>query len=227
MTIMNSGHIMEYKGKTMMKWALSIALLLTMGGRTGMAGTVNVDFSALGTTVCEIGATASAGNGCTLGNVEFFYDDFGSAALNGTANISNSGISGFAGTAGLGGALEFIFNPTATPAIPIVGGLFFHFTVGTATGPLANDPNGAFVMLSNGDANTFATDSTGAGMAFFDVPASPYTQVTTFFSSAQTASNFHVSDLMFDTTPEPASFILIGTALLGLGCARKLSRRRS
>lgn len=216
MTIMN-------KGKTMMKWALGIALLLTMGGRIGMADVV--DFSSLGTTVCEIGATASLGNGCTLGNVEFFYDDFGEAATNGTANISSSGISGFGGTAGVAGALEFIFNPTATPAIPIAGGLVFHFTVGTATGPLANDLNAAFVLLSNGDANSFATDSTGAGTASFFMPTSPYTQATTFFDSP-TATNFNVSDLTFDT-PEPGTYALFTTGLLVLGFGRsKLLKRR-
>jgi len=131
------------------------------GTITGTAALV--DFSSLGLNSCDIGSSTSIGGfGCTIGNVTFFYDDFGDPGANGTAQISAAGIDGFAGTGGLGGNLEFLFNatPSLTPGIwsfgaPISGGLVFQFSLFTATGPL-QVADGAFTSLDNllGDSAT-------------------------------------------------------------------------
>lgn len=228
MTIMNGEsklrHMVENKGKTMMKWALSIALLLTAGGRTGMADIV--DFSGLGTNAVDIGASTTSGNGFVLGNVQFLYDDFGDPLANGTAYISGDGITGFAGSSGLNGLLEFIFNPGATPPIPIAGGLIFHFTLGTATDPLSV-ADGAMVTLLNAltDTNTFPTDLNGAGTASFLSPSGPYTEAETLFTGDQSAFFFNVSDLAFDV-PEPGSIVLVGSLLVMLGFVRRRPAKR-
>lgn len=214
-------------GETLIKWSLAAALLLTVGAGTGMASVV--DFTSLGVNTCDIDTSASLTPGCTLDNVLFLYDNFGDPTTNGTAQISSNGVDGFAGTGGLGGALEFIFNPTMTPPPLLFGGLLFHFTVGTATGPLSV-PDGASVSLSNGDSYTFPTDPTGAGTVAYPWPGSVpsgYIEATVFFTADPTATNFNVSDLAYDT-PEPTTYALLASGLFLLGCGRrKLLKRRS
>jgi len=207
----------------MTKWIFTLALLLTVGAGIAMAD-IPVVFDP---TQCAdaFGDAPGSGspditfsnnpNGCTLGNVTFLYDPAGDPSA--TAQVTNHGIDGFGN--GLNGLLEFIFST------PIYGGLRFDFSLGTATGPLAA-ADGALVLLDNGVSQTFGTDSTGFGTVYIPTPDAPYTQVTTLFTADQTATNFNISDMTYDT-PEPGAYILLGTGLLFLGCARLKGLRRT
>jgi hypothetical protein len=172
-----------------------------------------------------------------MGNVTFFYEDYGSPGLNGTAYINADGITGLAGTdpgGSLNGQLEFLFNatPALTPIMwsfgaPISGGLVFQFSLFTNSGALQVF-DGAFTTLDNllGDNATAPTDVAGNGTMAILYPSGPYNTAGTLFTADPTAFGFNISQLDVDT-PEPVSFVLIGTGLLGLGFARRFSRRRA
>jgi hypothetical protein len=224
----------------MIKWALSITLLLTACAVTGTAGLV--DFASLGTNVYDIGSSTTGGLGSAaafpvslgspLSGITFIYDDGGAPGTNGTAQISSSGVDIFAGSAGLNGTLSFLFG--ATPAIGggftyswvVVGGMTFNFTLGTSDGSLLSVPDGAVTTLDNGDPSVTAFTLAGAGTVVFPGSTNPFNVANTTFTADPLATGVNISDINY-TAPEPASFILIGTALLGLGCARRFSRRRS
>jgi hypothetical protein len=218
----------------MIKWALTITLLLTAGAITGTAGLV--DFDSLGDNVYDIGLSTSPGGlGYTLSGITFIYDDFDDAGANGTAQISSSGVDVFAGSNGLGGSLNFLFG--ATPALggggvftyswPVVGGMTFHFTLGTADGsPLTDITDGAETTLDNGASVTASFTMGTPGTVFFDSSTAPFNVANTFFTANSLATGANISDIEY-TAPEPASFLLIGAGLLGLGCTRRISRRRS
>jgi hypothetical protein len=87
-------HIVEDTGmKAMMKWALAIALLLTVGAGSGVSAEINFsEFNLLTPTTYEIGTAATSGNGYTLGNlITFYYEDFGDPTANGTAQVGPDG----------------------------------------------------------------------------------------------------------------------------------------
>ncbi len=81
---------------------------------------------------------------------------------------------------------------------------------------------------------TDPTSHTGDITGFFDyggpiTPAAPFLTAALYpYNKLSTTTAFQISGISYDTpAPEPVIFVLMGTALLGLGCARKLARRRS
>jgi hypothetical protein len=205
----------------MMKWALVIAVLLTVCATTGMASVV-FDFSSLGLTVQQIGSTDTGGLGYTLGNINFLYDDFGDPTT--TAQISAGGVDGFAGGSGLSGLLELTF----TPGFPVTG-LAFGFNVS----PAAIYPDGAFVTLLDSSSstifsNTIPTDPSGSGLFSFSESLATISQAQIFFTADPTALSFNLSPLDYDVAPEPGTFALTGSLLFLLGVgSRKLLKRRA
>jgi hypothetical protein len=183
-----------------------------------MAG-VLVDFGSLGTNVYPIDGTG----GYTLGNINFFYDNFGDPTT--TAQISASGVDGFAGGSGLSGLLELTF----TPGFPVAG-VAFGFNVS----PAAVYADGAFVELYDSSSilitsSTIPTDSSGSGsFSFSEFPINSISQATIFFTGDPSATSFNLSPLEYDVAPEPGTFALTGSLLFLLGVgSRKLLKRRS
>ena len=205
----------------MMKWALVIAVLLTVCATNGTAGVV-FDFSSLGTNVYQIGSTDTGGFGYTLGNINFLYEDFSDPTT--TAQIGAGGIDGFAGGSGLSGLLELSF----TPGFPVAG-LAFGFNVD----PAAVYQDGAAVTLFDSSnntifSNTIVTDSSGSGLFSFSEPLPTISQAQIFFTASPRALSFNLYPLEYEAAPEPGTFALTGSLLflLGLG-SRKLLKRRS
>ena len=209
-----------------------LALLLVAG--TAVAATITVDFSGLSTTTDitfqgdalnpDLNSVHLNGpNGVRIQYVAAAYDT-GTGLPIDTASADNTGVFGSPL-----GALVLIFD---NPAV----GLSFDYSVdpfldaeqlplpvcvgGNCVDLIFNPGN---ILASSLDPLATFTYGSLAGPA-----ASPFSAVTIFFASD--AANFNMSNIKFDSTapdtvPEPGTFVLIGSCLLGLAGTRLLKRR--
>ena len=222
----------------MMKLTLALLAALVLAG-TASAGTV--DFSAIITppkltscdaTISHHVADAVAWTGCDVGGVRFWYDDFGTAAITGTAQIDASGIDIVPGTdpgGYIGGTL------TMQLLGPVWGGVTFSFMVANpSSDPLAPDIIQLTLNNTAGDNGFFGVDTTGVGTASMTTypgsfPTGPWSTASLSPILMNQANDFFISAASFDTaSPEPATYVLLVTGLLLMGFGqRKLARRKS
>ena len=178
-----------------------------------------------------------AWTGCDVGGVKFWYEDYSAPDTNGTAaiNIGAGGIDIVPGADPVNGLIGGVLS-MILPG-PVWGGVSFSFSVANFD-PLdviqlsLNNP-GADVV------NVFGTDLvSGAGtIGMSSYPASfptgPWYIATLspilVNGMAQGGNDFFVSAIEYDTSsPEPASYALIGSGLLLVGFGqRRLAKRKS
>jgi hypothetical protein len=124
----------------------------------------------------------------------------------------------------LTGTLSIVFPYAVT-------GLSFTFTADGL--PDLTDPNnpiptinmvaGLFTNALDGSFLDAAT-STGTG-TFSYSSVIPFSRVDLNFGNGADSTAFSISSVQYDYTPEPVSFLLMGTGLVGLGCVRRFRRR--
>jgi len=214
-------------------WRLAIIVLVLAAG-SAVADPfypVTVDFSSVTTTTDITLGGSPAGNNCitngttiapnciTVSGVTFQYDPVGTD----TASVDNTGIFAIGDLTMPGGAavgaLNLYFD---APAV----GLTFTYDV---EGSLCSGTDCLDAVFGPGGDSISYSDSSGTvsyGSRLDPTsPATPFNLVTLYF--AADAATFDLGNIAYDSTvPEPASLLLFGTVLLGLGGA-KLLRRRS
>jgi len=191
-------------------WRLAIIALVLAAG-SAVADPfypVTVDFSGL-TTTTDI----TLPSGIHLDGVTFQY----APVATDTASADSAGI--FGDTVG---TMYFVFDA------PAVGLTFTYSVLGPAGVPASCSSSDCLDVLFDGtalpsDPNPSDTVSYGSRVDP-NSPATPFSLVTMYFTLD--VPNFTIDSVAYDSAvPEPASFLLFGTVVLGLGGARLFRRR--
>lgn len=201
-----------------MKWVFVIIALLGQLVATGAAMAVTVDFSGVITTDIT-------NSSYPIGGISFRYDDFASGV-----DFATIGPSGIFGTTG--GVLVSDFS---TPATALNVG--FSLLDAVSTGPQIPDAltalfysGGTFLDFVSVAADFSAYDPTvdptfglAIGTLAYSGPA--FDQALMYFSLD--APFFTVDSVSYQPVPEPGTFLLLVSSLIGLGSWRIFRRRVS
>ncbi len=211
----------------MIKRTLAILITaLVVAAAPALAGVITIDFTNLG----DITNTSLSQDGhgnfpfyTTFNNVVSFtyVVDLG-AAPNEFATVQTpaDGINGH-----LGGI--FGINLGETDPEPLTGSLYVTFLQTGVRGlsfTYTTDGDGAGGVFGTiGNDSPYNTDVAGT-FQYGTLASGPGAEFNAA-SFAFTGTNFTLTNMQYDWVPEPASFLLIGGGLLGLGCVKRFRRK--
>jgi|ERR1035438_6398772 hypothetical protein len=195
----------------MRKRILAVIFTLVVAAVPALAEIVTVDFASLTTTMdLTIGAP---GVPVSISGLTFSYDPSGGTT---TASVDSTGIYGLLGSASNPFGVLIITFPSQAV------GVSFNFTNDGSAGTFAEGIFTPFVDVTS-STGSFAYGSLDGSHSV----VGPFSELDVRFGTGD-AANFTLDTMQYDSVPEPTSrfliVFLIGTGLLGQGCAKRFRR---